>query len=164
MQVFGGPDLYLQKKGGKYTRLVGRHANYKISASAADRWIHHMILAINEHSRLQLPPSSSTSSSQSTMTTTKEDHQQPQHRNDGGGDGAGGNSCGDGIDDTAAADAAEAALVIEEAKDALIKYFKYTAHYIVASMSYMRDDQVRLWMLHGFKKMSSVCVCWCCCS
>ena len=174
VQVFGGPDLYLQKKGGKYTRLVGRHANYKISASAADRWIHHMILAINEHSRLQLPPSPSTSSSRSTKMTTKEDHhhqQQQQHDGHGSGGGGGGNSFGGGgIDYTVAPEAAEeTALVIEEAKDALIKYFKYTAHYIVASMSYMRDDQVRLLTLQGFKKENELCMflfccCWCCSS
>jgi truncated hemoglobin YjbI len=28
VQTFGGPSLYQQKKG-KYTRLVGRHANYR---------------------------------------------------------------------------------------------------------------------------------------
>ena len=31
-------------------------------------------------------------------------------------------------------------------KEILIKYFKYTAHYIVASMCYMRDDQVRTYL------------------
>jgi hypothetical protein len=31
----------------------------------------------------------------------------------------------------------------EEAILALEKYFRYTAHYIVAAMDYMRDDQVR---------------------
>eukprot|EP01083_Nonionella_stella_P110983 325207_1 len=37
VQTFGGPELYKEKKG-KYTRLVGRHANYKIGSSAAKRW------------------------------------------------------------------------------------------------------------------------------
>ena len=48
VQTFGGPELYKEKKG-KYTRLVGRHANYKIGKNAAKRWIYHMELAIDEH-------------------------------------------------------------------------------------------------------------------
>jgi hypothetical protein len=32
----------------------------------------------------------------------------------------------------------------QEAKEALIKYFRYTAHYIVAASDFMRPDQVRL--------------------
>lgn len=47
VQTFGGPELYKEKKG-KYTRLVGRHANYKIGKNAAKRWIYHMELAIDE--------------------------------------------------------------------------------------------------------------------
>lgn len=35
VQTFGGPDLYRQKKG-KYTRLVGRHANYNIGNQAGE--------------------------------------------------------------------------------------------------------------------------------
>jgi hypothetical protein len=31
-----------------------------------------------------------------------------------------------------------------EAKQALVKYFRYTAHYIVAASDFMRPDQVRL--------------------
>jgi hemoglobin len=85
VQTFGGPDLYRQKKG-KYTRLVGRHANYNIGPSAADRWVEHMMGAVRE-------------------------------------------------DDTLAQDA----LVVE----ALDKYFRYTAHYIVVASEYMRPDQVR---------------------
>jgi hemoglobin len=87
VQTFGGPDLYRQKKG-KYTRLVGRHANYNIGPSAADRWVEHMMGAIRE-------------------------------------------------DDTLTQDA----LVVE----ALDKYFRYTAHYIVVASEYMRPDQVRAW-------------------
>jgi len=45
VQTFGGPDLYRQKKG-KYTRLVGRHANYSIGNRAAERWVEHMIEAL----------------------------------------------------------------------------------------------------------------------
>lgn len=48
VQTFGGPELYKDKKG-KYTRLVGRHANYKIGPSAAKRWMDHMEGAIDEH-------------------------------------------------------------------------------------------------------------------
>ena len=51
VQTFGGPELYKEKKG-KYTRLVGRHANYKIGKNAAKRWIYHMELAIDEHPAL----------------------------------------------------------------------------------------------------------------
>ena len=48
----GGPALYRAKKG-KYTRLVGRHANYAIGAQAAERWLHHMRQALREHSLLR---------------------------------------------------------------------------------------------------------------
>lgn len=48
VQTFGGPDLYRQKKG-KYTRLVGRHANYNIGEKAADRWVEHMKAAMEDH-------------------------------------------------------------------------------------------------------------------
>jgi len=51
VQTFGGPELYKEKKG-KYTRLVGRHANYAIGISAAQRWMEHMEMAIAEHSNL----------------------------------------------------------------------------------------------------------------
>jgi hemoglobin len=55
VQTFGGPDLYRQKKG-KYTRLVGRHANYSIGHPAADRWVKHMKSAVDEHDHLQNDP------------------------------------------------------------------------------------------------------------
>uniref|UniRef100_A0A7S2IK20 Globin n=1 Tax=Helicotheca tamesis TaxID=374047 RepID=A0A7S2IK20_9STRA len=51
VQTFGGPDLYKQKKG-KYTRLVGRHANYNIGTKAAFRWVEHMDDAIDNHEAL----------------------------------------------------------------------------------------------------------------
>ena len=51
VQTFGGPELYKEKKG-KYTRLVGRHANYKIGIDAAKRWVYHMDCAIDEHPEL----------------------------------------------------------------------------------------------------------------
>mmetsp|Transcript_38506 Transcript_38506/g.80690 ORF Transcript_38506/g.80690 Transcript_38506/m.80690 type:complete len:179 (+) Transcript_38506:100-636(+) len=52
VQTFGGEELYKEKKG-KYTRLVGRHANYKIGLEAAERWMYHMELAIDEHEALK---------------------------------------------------------------------------------------------------------------
>mmetsp|Transcript_28852 Transcript_28852/g.42734 ORF Transcript_28852/g.42734 Transcript_28852/m.42734 type:complete len:178 (-) Transcript_28852:695-1228(-) len=52
VQTFGGPDLYKEKKG-KYTRLVGRHANYPIGTRAAIRWVEHMDLAIDDHDDLK---------------------------------------------------------------------------------------------------------------
>jgi truncated hemoglobin YjbI len=51
VQILGGPPLYKEKKG-KYTRLVGRHANYNIGANAAKRWVLHMQAAIAEHELL----------------------------------------------------------------------------------------------------------------
>eukprot|EP00540_Astrosyne_radiata_P018648 CAMPEP_0116825906 /NCGR_PEP_ID=MMETSP0418-20121206/2237_1 /TAXON_ID=1158023 /ORGANISM="Astrosyne radiata, Strain 13vi08-1A" /LENGTH=175 /DNA_ID=CAMNT_0004454489 /DNA_START=172 /DNA_END=699 /DNA_ORIENTATION=+ len=84
VQTFGGPDLYRQKKG-KYTRLVGRHANYGIGEAGAIRWLQHMKAAIADHEALQ--------------------------------------------DD-------------EEASSKLLKYFRYTAYYIVETLVYMRPDQL----------------------
>jgi hemoglobin len=52
VQLFGGPALYQQKKG-KYTRLVGRHANYSVNLKAAQRWTEHMRLAIEDHTFLK---------------------------------------------------------------------------------------------------------------
>lgn len=86
VQTFGGPDLYRQAKG-KYTRLVGRHANYNIGHEAANQWVAHMDVALASHSIL----------------------------------------CDD-----------------DEARDALHKYFLFTAHYIVVASEYMRPDQVRM--------------------
>mmetsp|Transcript_13892 Transcript_13892/g.21175 ORF Transcript_13892/g.21175 Transcript_13892/m.21175 type:complete len:175 (+) Transcript_13892:53-577(+) len=82
VQTFGGPDLYRQKKG-KYTRLVGRHANFNIGTKAAHQWLYHMTSAIENHSTLDA-----------------------------------------------------------ESKAKLVRYFTYTAHYIVAAISYMRPDQL----------------------
>lgn len=84
VQTFGGPALYQAKKG-KYTRLVGRHANYNIGKQAAERWLAHMNAAMQDHAIL-------------------------------------------GKDD--------------EARQQLELYFRYTAHYIVVAMEYMRPDQV----------------------
>ena len=74
-----------RQKKGKYTRLVGRHANYNIGSAAADRWVEHMEAAVEAH---------------------------PLLRND------------------------------DEAKTALCKYFRYTAHYIVVASQFMRPDQL----------------------
>ena len=74
-----------RQKKGKYTRLVGRHANYNIGHASAKRWVHHMKGAIDSHDSLD-----------------------------------------------------------EEARQCLLKYFSYTAHYIVAASDYMRPDRVRL--------------------
>lgn len=52
VQTFGGPSLYRDKKG-KYTRLVGRHANFIMGHAAAKRWMHHMEAAINKHEGLE---------------------------------------------------------------------------------------------------------------
>jgi truncated hemoglobin YjbI len=52
VQTLGGPSLYTEKKG-KYTRLVGRHANYNIGVRAAHRWNQHMQVALNAHPMLQ---------------------------------------------------------------------------------------------------------------
>ena len=48
VQTFGGPPVYQEKKG-KYTRLVGRHANYNIGKLAAERWLKHMMDAMQDH-------------------------------------------------------------------------------------------------------------------
>jgi truncated hemoglobin YjbI len=51
-QTFGGPPLYREKKG-KYTRLVGRHANYNIGYAAASKWISHMDKALKNHALIR---------------------------------------------------------------------------------------------------------------
>jgi truncated hemoglobin YjbI len=53
IQTFGGPNLYQQRKGGsKFTRLVGRHANFPIGTPAAHQWVRYMTMAIQKHSTL----------------------------------------------------------------------------------------------------------------
>lgn len=89
VQTFGGPPLYHEKKQSKFTRLVGRHANYNIGHRAAQQWVSYMCQALQEHSLL-------------------------------------------GRDE------------YSEARQKLVQYFTYTAHYIVVTMEYMRDDQVCL--------------------
>ena len=122
VETFGGPSLYKKKKNSKYTRLVGRHANYNgINSKTANRWIYHMINAINEHPNLQQTTKSTTQTSTSTATTISETESQNENES-------------------------HEKTEIDITKDILIKYFKYTAHYIVASMCYMRDDQVRTYL------------------
>ena len=96
VQIFGGPDLYRQKGKGKYLRLSGRHANYPIGHRAADRWVMHMVNAMDEHPKLAIG------------------------------------------ENTTDADVA----MITETREAMVAYFKYTAHYIVVASEYMRDDQL----------------------
>jgi truncated hemoglobin YjbI len=84
VQTFGGPSLYREKKG-KYTRLVGRHANYSIGTAAANRWVEHMDVALHQHPMLSQD---------------------------------------------------------DDARRALAKHFRYTAHYIVAASKFMRSDQL----------------------
>ena len=45
--------IITRQKKGKYSRLVGRHANYSIGHRAADRWVAHMEAALSEHSMLK---------------------------------------------------------------------------------------------------------------
>jgi truncated hemoglobin YjbI len=52
IQTFGGPDLYRERKGSKFTRLVGRHANFPIGTQAAQQWLSYMTCAIKDHSTL----------------------------------------------------------------------------------------------------------------
>jgi hemoglobin len=107
-QIFGGPDLYKQKKG-KYIRLAGRHANYTIGHNAADHWVKHMDDAINEHPNLN------------KLNNSNNDD------DDGNDDDDDNRMNGNDIIVT---------------KEAMRLYFRYTAHYIVVSKEYMRDDQL----------------------
>jgi len=52
VQTFGGPELYKEKKG-RFVRLAGRHANYNIGTNAANRWVEHIVAAIDEHESLR---------------------------------------------------------------------------------------------------------------
>jgi truncated hemoglobin YjbI len=126
VQTFGGPDLYRQKGKGRFTRLSGRHANYHIGHRAADRWVMHMEHAMNEHPKLNHVP-----------TRTNGD------RRDGGGDNNA-NKNHDITTTTADVDDDDDAIeaMIAETKEAMRAYFRYTAHYIVVSSEYMRDDQL----------------------
>lgn len=119
VQTFGGPDLYRQKGKGRFVRLSGRHANYPITHMAADRWWVHMDNAIDdffktEHPKLNPP----------VQTTPQyEDRDLPECDSD--------NNEQDSHD-----------IMLTETKDAMRAYFRYTAHYIVVSSEYMRDDQL----------------------
>jgi truncated hemoglobin YjbI len=112
VQIFGGPDLYKQKKG-KYTRLVGRHAAYPIGHTAADHWVKHMEDAINEHPNLNKLNNTSNNDSDDDGNDDDDNDNNRMDEND-----------------------------ILETKEAMRLYFRYTAHYIVVAKEYMRDDQL----------------------
>jgi truncated hemoglobin YjbI len=121
VQIFGGPDLYRQKGKGRFARLSGRHANYPIGHGAADRWVMHMEHAMNEHPKLNsIPAHENEKENHDTTATTT--------------------TPVEGIDDVEEDDAIE--VMIAETKEAMRAYFRYTAHYIVVSSEYMRDDQL----------------------
>lgn len=50
-QYFGGPNTYSQQRG--HPRLRMRHAPYRVTPDARDRWLHHMRAGVDE---LALPP------------------------------------------------------------------------------------------------------------
>ena len=112
VQIFGGPDLYKQKKG-KYTRLVGRHAAYPIGHTAADHWVKHMEDAMNEHPNLNKLHKSNNDSDDDDGNDDDDNDNNRMKEND-----------------------------ILETKEAMRLYFRYTAHYIVVAKEYMRDDQL----------------------
>ena len=45
-QYFGGPTTYLQERG--HPRLRARHMPFAIDQNARDRWLEHMLAALNE--------------------------------------------------------------------------------------------------------------------
>jgi truncated hemoglobin YjbI len=124
VQIFGGPDLYKQKKG-KYTRLAGRHANYPIGPNAADHWVKHMDDAINEHPNLN------------KLNKKGNDDDDDDDGNDDGNDNNNNNNDHDHDHDKMMNDND-----IIETKEAMRLYFRYTAHYIVVAKEYMREDQL----------------------
>lgn len=46
VQRMGGPPLYSQRKG--HPALIGRHHPFPVTHQAAERWLHHMQLALND--------------------------------------------------------------------------------------------------------------------
>ncbi|XP_022996482.1 two-on-two hemoglobin-3 [Cucurbita maxima] len=46
VQRMGGPPLYSQRKG--HPALIGRHRPFPVTHRAAERWLHHMQLALDE--------------------------------------------------------------------------------------------------------------------
>ncbi|XAR70898.1 hypothetical protein NMG60_11027936 [Bertholletia excelsa] len=44
VQRMGGPPLYSQRKG--HPALIGRHRPFPVTREAAERWLHHMRLAL----------------------------------------------------------------------------------------------------------------------
>ncbi|OIT31645.1 PREDICTED: two-on-two hemoglobin-3 [Nicotiana attenuata] len=45
VQRMGGPPLYSQRKG--HPALIGRHRPFPVTHKAAERWLHHMQLALD---------------------------------------------------------------------------------------------------------------------
>ncbi|KAI4379918.1 hypothetical protein MLD38_006155 [Melastoma candidum] len=45
VQRMGGPPLYSQRKG--HPALIGRHRPFPVTHRAAERWLHHMRLALD---------------------------------------------------------------------------------------------------------------------
>ncbi|KAI3855069.1 hypothetical protein MKX03_018463 [Papaver bracteatum] len=45
VQRMGGPPLYSQRKG--HPALIGRHRPFPVTHQAAERWLHHMQLALD---------------------------------------------------------------------------------------------------------------------
>ncbi|RZC71728.1 hypothetical protein C5167_034918 [Papaver somniferum] len=45
VQRMGGPPLYSQRKG--HPALIGRHRPFPVTYQAAERWLHHMQLALD---------------------------------------------------------------------------------------------------------------------
>ncbi|CAN6442223.1 unnamed protein product [Victoria cruziana] len=45
VQRMGGPPLYSERKG--HPALIGRHRPFPVTHAAADKWLHHMELAVD---------------------------------------------------------------------------------------------------------------------
>ena len=50
-QYWGGPTTYSEQRG--HPRLRMRHHPFKVTAAQRDRWLHHMMAAVDT---LDLPP------------------------------------------------------------------------------------------------------------
>lgn len=50
-QYWGGPTTYSQERG--HPRLRMRHAAFHVNPAARDRWLHHMLAALDS---IELPP------------------------------------------------------------------------------------------------------------
>ena len=131
VQTFGGPDLYRQKGKGRFTRLSGRHANYPIGHRAAERWVMHMEHAMGDHPNLN-PKFSKQNSSPDKSNENRNLQNAVKLETASALKG----------EDEPKDDEARLLMMIDETKDAMMCYFRYTAHYIVVASEYMRDDQL----------------------